>query len=163
MRPALEAHLGSRQVSRVIYGSIIGLALVVGLEVHPPPTAAVIASLLATAVAVGLAELYSEIVGTETRTRHRINRGELAEMWDDALAVGFGIAFPAVFFVLAAIGVLKLDTAFTVSRWSGIGLIGFYAYIAGRLAGESRPRALLQAAAVAGVGGALVAIKALIH
>jgi VIT1/CCC1 family predicted Fe2+/Mn2+ transporter len=123
----------------------------------------VVASLLATAVAVGLAELYSEIVGTETRTHHRINRGEFAEMWDDAVAVGFGIAFPAVFFVLAALDVLKLDTAFTISRWSGIGLIGFYAFVAGRLAGETWMRALLQALAVAAVGGVLVAVKALIH
>ena len=122
-----------------------------------------VASLLATAVAVGLAELYSEIVGTETRTHHRINRGELAEMWDDAVAVGFGIAFPAVFFVLAALDVLKLNTAFTISRWSGIGLIGFYAFVAGRLAGETWLRALLQALAVAAVGGVLVAVKALIH
>jgi VIT1/CCC1 family predicted Fe2+/Mn2+ transporter len=122
-----------------------------------------VASLLATAVAVGLAELYSEIVGTETRTHHRINRGEFAEMWDDAVAVGFGIAFPAVFFVLAALDVLKLDTAFTISRWSGIGLIGFYAFVAGRLAGETWMRALLQALAVAAVGGVLVAVKALIH
>ena len=29
-------HLDGRQVSRVVYGSIIGLALVVGLEAHPP-------------------------------------------------------------------------------------------------------------------------------
>ena len=122
-----------------------------------------VASLLATAVAVGLAELYAEVIGSETRTRHRVERGELREMADDAVAVGFGIAFPAVFFVLAMIGVLELETAFTISRWSGLGLIGFYAYLAGRLAGESRRRALLQAAAVAAVGGMLIAIKALLH
>jgi hypothetical protein len=139
------------------------LALLVVLEQHPPEAGVVVASLLATAVAVGLAELYSEIIGSETRTHHRVERGELKEMADDAVAVGFGIAFPAVFFVLAAIGVLELDTAFTISRWSGLGLIGFYAYLAGRLAGESWKRALLQAAAVAAVGGALIAIKALIH
>ena len=114
-------------------------------------------------MAVGLAELYSEIVGTETRERHRIDREQLAEITDDVLAVAFGVAFPAVWFVLAAVGVFSSDAAFTISRWSGLGLIGFYAYIAGRLAGESRPRAVLQAAAVAAVGGLLIAAKALIH
>jgi VIT1/CCC1 family predicted Fe2+/Mn2+ transporter len=114
-------------------------------------------------VAVGLAELYSEIVGTETRTRHRIEREQLAELADDVVAVAFGVAFPAVFFVLAAVGALSSDTAFAISRWSGLGLIGFYAYVAGRLAGETRLRALLQAAAVAAVGGLLIAVKALIH
>ena len=56
-RLAIEAHLGSSQVSRVIYGAIIGLALVLALEQHPPAPGVTIASLLATAVAVGLAEL----------------------------------------------------------------------------------------------------------
>jgi hypothetical protein len=35
MRTRLAAHLGSRQVARVIYGAIIGLALVVALEGYP--------------------------------------------------------------------------------------------------------------------------------
>jgi hypothetical protein len=49
----LASHLGSTQVSRVIYGSIIGLALVVALEAHPPPPGAVIATLVGSAIAVG--------------------------------------------------------------------------------------------------------------
>lgn len=66
----IEAHLGSRQVARVVYGAIVGLALVVGLEAHPPSAGVMAATLLATGVAVGLAELYSELLGYETRTRH---------------------------------------------------------------------------------------------
>ena len=104
MRGAIEAHLGTRQVARVIYGAIIGLALVVGLEAHPPGAGAMIATLLGTAVAVGLAELYSEVVGTETRTHRRVGRRQLSELRGDVAAVAFGIAFPAVFFVLAAGG-----------------------------------------------------------
>jgi hypothetical protein len=163
MRQALEAHLGSRQVSRVIYGSIIGLALVVVLEAHPPRTAAVVASLLATAVAVGLAELYSEVVGTETSTRRRIARGQVLGILDEVAAVAFGIAFPSVFFLLAALGAIEQHTAFTLARWSGLGLIGAYGFIAARFAGASVARALLQALAVAGVGGVLIAVKALVH
>jgi hypothetical protein len=123
----------------------------------------VVGTLLGTALAVGLAELYSEVIGSETRTHHRVERAELKEMADDAVAVAFGIAFPAVFFVLTLLGVLSLDSAFKISRWSGLGLIGFYAYLAGRLAGESNLRALLQAAAVAAIGGVLIVVKALIH
>jgi hypothetical protein len=36
VRTSVEAHLGSRQVSRVVYGSIIGVALIVALQSHPP-------------------------------------------------------------------------------------------------------------------------------
>jgi hypothetical protein len=133
------------------------------LEQHPPSDAAVAASLIATAVAVGLAELYSEIVGAETRTRHRVGRHELAEFADDALAVGFGISFPAVFFVLAALGVLDTDAAFRVARWSGLGLIAFYGWAAGRLAGQRPAVCVLQGVAVAALGGLLIVVKALIH
>jgi len=163
LRQALAAHLGSRQVARVIYGAIIGLALLVVLEQHPPGPGVVAASLIATAVAVGLAELYSEIVGSETRMHRRVSRAELAELSDDVLAVAFGVAFPVVFFVLAALGAMETDTAFSIARWSGLGLIGCYGYAAGRLAGQRQVVCLLQGIAVAAIGGILIAIKALIH
>jgi hypothetical protein len=136
---------------------------VVVLQQHPPAPAVVAASLVATAIAVALAELYSEIVGTETRTRKRIDRATLAASADDALAVAFGVGFPAVFFVLAALGAFGNDTAFLIARWSGLGLIGFYGYAAGRLAGEPRAACVLQALAVTAIGGALIGVKALIH
>jgi hypothetical protein len=163
MRPALEAHLGSRQVARVIYGAIIGMAIVVSLEHHPPRPGVVAATLLATAAAVGLAEIYSEVVGAETRARRRIEREQVRHILDDVAAVAFGVAFPAVFFFLAAAGVLEPDTAFTIAKWSGLGLIGFYGFVAGRLAGAGFWVALLQALAVGVIGGALIAFKALIH
>jgi hypothetical protein len=163
MLAALEAHLGSRQVSRVIYGSIIGLALVVALEAHPPGAGAVVASLLATAIAVGLAELYSDVVGTETRLRRRVAQGELRHMLRDVRAVAFGIAFPAVFFILAAVGAIDEDLAFTLAKWSGLALIGAYGFLATRLAGASVAASLLRALIVGLVGALLIAVKALVH
>jgi hypothetical protein len=159
----IEAHLGSHQVSRVIYGAIIGLAVVVGLEKHPPRPVEVVATLVATALAVGLAELYSETVGTETRTRRRIERAELRPLLADVGAVVFGIAFPAAFFVLAALGAMESATAFTVAKWTGLGLIGCYGFAAGMLAGARLPVALLQAFAVGAIGGVLIALNTLVH
>jgi hypothetical protein len=159
----VEDHLGSTQVARVIYGAIIGLALVVALEHKPPAAAVVIATLLGTAVAVALAELYSEIVGAELRIRHRIDRARLREIGADVAAVAFGIGFPVVFFLLSIAGAMELETAFTLAKWTGLGLIGFYGYCAARLAGVGVLPALGQAAAVALIGGALIALKAIVH
>jgi hypothetical protein len=159
----IEAHLASAQVSRVVYGSIIGLALVVALEAHPPKPGVIVGSILGTAVAVGLAELYSEVVGTETRTRRRIDRTGLGAILDHVFAVAFGIAFPAVFFVLAAAGAIEVDGAFTIAKWTGLGLIGFYGFTAARLAGLSVVRSLLRAAGVALIGAMLIVLKALLH
>jgi hypothetical protein len=159
----LERHLGSTQVSRVMYGAIIGLALVVALEAQPPCPGVVVGSLLGTAVAVGLAELYSEVVGAEVRTRRRVERTHFREIATDVAAVAFGIGFPAVFFLLSAAGAMQVETAFEFAKWSGLGLIGFYGFCAGRLSGMGLPRALVQAAAVAAIGGFLIGLKALIH
>jgi len=123
----------------------------------------VVATLLGTAVAVSLAELYSDFVGTETRTRRRVRRSEVRDMGYRAGDVASGIAFPVVFFVLAAAQVIENDTAFTIAKWSGLGLIGFYGFCAGRLAGESLPASALQAFAVSLIGGLLIALKALLH
>jgi hypothetical protein len=156
---ALLAHLGSGQVSRVVYGAIIGLALVVALEAHPPPTGAVIATLLGTAVAVALAEFYSDMLDAKARRRER-HRREIAE---HALAAAFGISFPVAFFLLDAVGVMEEETAFTVAKWSGLGLIAFYGYCAGRLSGAGQLSSTMQALAVGLIGAALIALKALVH
>jgi hypothetical protein len=84
-------------------------------------------------------------------------------MLEDAAAVGFGVAFPAVFFVLAALGVVEVDRAFTVAKWTGVGLIGFYGFWAARFSGAATHRALVKAALVALIGAGLILLKSLVH
>ena len=159
----LERHLGSNQVSRVMYGAIIGLALVVALEAHPPRPAVMVATLLGTAVAVGLAELYSEVLETEVRTRRRVGRAHFREIATDVAAVAIGVSFPAVFFLLSAAGAMEVGTAFEWAKWSGLVLIGFYGFCAGRLSGMGLSAAFVQAATAAAIGGFLIGLKALVH
>ena len=163
MRASLEAHLSSRKVSRIVYGAIVGLTLIVALGDHPPTAGVMTAWLLMSAVTVALAEFFSEVVGSETSERHRVTRGQLAQMLESAGAVALGVGFPAVFFLLAGVHLIELDTAFAIAKWGGLGLIGFYGYWAARFAGAPVPRALLQAALVAAAGGIVIAFKALIH
>jgi hypothetical protein len=143
VRTSEEAHLGSRQVSRV--------------------AAVMIGWLVGTGIAVGLAELYSEIVGEETRTRRRVTRRRLRHMSEDALVVCFGIAFPAVFFLFPLAGIGSVDGAFTVAKWTGLGLVAFYGFWAARFAGAPWLRAVLYAAGVAAVDAVLIALKAFLH
>jgi hypothetical protein len=163
MRKAIEAHLSSHQVTRVVYGSIIGLAVVLVLQRHPPSSVVVVASMLGTAAAVGLAELYSQLLGDEARTGRRPDRAEVGRVLEDAFAVAAGIAFPVVFFLLAIIGVIDDHDAFVYAKWSGLGLICFYGFSAARLSGAGIALSLLQSVAVGLIGALLIALKALVH
>jgi hypothetical protein len=163
MLRVVEDHLESNQVSRVIYGAIIGLALVVALEQHPPAAGVMVATLVGTGLAVGLAELFSEIVGTEVRTHRRVSREHFGEIATDVAAATFGVSFPAVFFALAAAGAMEIDTAFDLAKWTGLGLTGFYGFWAARLAGSGLLRASLHATAVALICAFLIGLKAVVH
>lgn len=163
LRDGLEAHLGSRDVARVIYGSIVGLALVVALEDHPPTAVETASVLLGAALAVGLAEAYSEFVGTEARTRRSVDRRQLRELLLDAASVTFGAGFPALFFLLAAARAIELELAFALAKWTGLGLIGAYGFLAARISGARPGRALVHAAILGAIGGMLIALKALVH
>ena len=146
-----------------MYGAIIGLTLVVAVEAHPPRAAVMAAWLGLTGVTVALAEVYSEVIGIETRERHRVTRHQFAHLLSEGWAVTLGVAFPAVFFLLAVVHVLELPTAFALAKWSGLGLIGFYGYWAARFAGAPLPRALAQAAGIAALGGVVIVFKSFVH
>jgi hypothetical protein len=88
---------------------------------------------------------------------------EIPGLIGDATAVAVGAGFPAVFFLLAALKVVDLDTAFTIAKWSGLALIFAYAWAASRLAGSSLAKATLHASVVGAIGLVLIAIKALLH
>jgi hypothetical protein len=123
----------------------------------------VVGTLLGTALAVGLAELYSEIIGIETRAHRRVHRAEVRHIGADVGAVAFGISFPAVFFLLAAAHAVDEDTAFTIAKWCGVGLLACYGVAAARLAGESKTAALLRGLAAALIGAFLIVFKSLLH
>jgi hypothetical protein len=159
----IEEHLGSRDVARIIYGAIVGLALVVALQSHPPEAAVMAALLAGTAAAIGLAELYSEAVSLEARTRRPITRRQLRPLAGESAAVIVGAGFPALFFVLAAVGAVDVDHAFTWAKWSGLGLICGYGFVAARLAGATVGRGLAHGAAVGAIGGVLIVLKAVLH
>jgi hypothetical protein len=146
-------------VSRVVYGAIIGLALVVALEAHPPPNRGVIATLVGTAIAVALAELYSDWLDAKARRREQHGR----TIVEHALAAAIGISFPAVFFILSAAGAIKQETAFDLAKWTGLGLIAFYGYCAGRVSGAGWLASTLHALGVGLIGAALIVLKSLVH
>ena len=159
----VASHLASHDVARVLYGATVGLALVIAFQDHPPTAAVATVLVAATALAIGFAELYSEAVSAEASTRHPVRRPELRRMARDAAAVVFGAGFPAIYFLMAALGMMSAHTAVVWSKWSGLALICGYGYFAARLAGFGIAGAALRAGIVSLIGVALIVIKALLH
>ena len=70
---------------------------------------------------------------------------------------------PVIFFILAGLGVMEITTAFDAAVWTGVGVVGFYAFVANRLGGKGIPRSLLAGFAFTVLGTLLVLLKALVH
>jgi hypothetical protein len=71
------------------------MALIVVLEHHPPAALATVATLVATALAVGLAELYSEVIGATTRLEQRVERHHFRHILERSARSPSGSSSPA--------------------------------------------------------------------
>lgn len=153
--------MGER-AEHAIYGTIIILALIVAEDEASVTAGVAIATVLGAALATGLAELYSDYIGTVIRDRRHRTREE----WRDAatnVAAGFLMAIlPVGFFVLAALDAIALQSAFDAAEWTGVGVLGSYAVIANRQAGFSMARSLLVGLGFTLLGAALVLLKVLV-
>ncbi len=119
----------------------------------------VIASVLGVAVVTALAELYADYIGGTIRAA-RHPTGAERDIAFRNVAVGFLTAIlPVIYFILAALDVMKLDTAFDAAIWTGVGVLGVYAFVANRLAGMSMVRSTLIGIGFTSLGAALVALK----
>lgn len=159
----LEAHLASNEVAHVLYGTVVGLAVVLALQHDKYRSAKVAGFLIGTAITISLAGLFSEAISTQARRRADLTRADRRVLRRETVAELFGCGFPAAFFVLAALGAIQERTAFLLAKWSGIALVVGYAYLASRLAGHARGRAVRYALLAALVGIVVVQLKALAH
>ena len=161
-QPAGADQRRGERAAHAIYGSIVVLAVIVAEQDTSIEAGEVIASVIGVAVVTALAELYADYIGGTIRAgRHRS-----AAEWEGALksvAIGFLTAVvPVVYFILAAAGTIRLEVAFDAAIWTGVGVLGLYAFVANRGAGFSVRRSFLIGFAFTALGAALVALKAVI-
>jgi formate-dependent nitrite reductase membrane component NrfD len=60
-----------------------------------------------------------ELVGTEVRTRRRVDRRCVCEVMTDVAAMVIGIGFPAMFFLLSVMGAIDVGTALSSPSGQG--------------------------------------------
>lgn len=157
----LRHHVTSGHAGNVVYGSIVVLALVLVLSHEHASAGTAIVSIVGAVFVVAVAEAYAEFL-QEMIQLHRPLRGKDRRQILAGIAVhGIAALAPIVFFVLAALDAMKLDTSYTVAKWFGVGVLGVYAFGAYRAAGASVSRSLVAGTALTAVGVLLVALKSI--
>jgi hypothetical protein len=147
------------RAAHAIYGSIVVLAVIVAERDTSIEAGEVIASVIGVAVVTALAELYADYVGGMIRAGRHPDAAERKEALKN-VAIGFLTAIvPGIYFVLAAADVMRLDVAFDAAVWTGVGVLGAYAFVANRLAGFSMSRSLAIGFGFTLLGASLVMLK----
>jgi hypothetical protein len=161
--PDVRLERTAQRAARAVYGSIIALAVIVVLEEAGADAGEVLAAVIGSVVGAMLAEGYAEYIAAVIRERRHPGR---TEVLDTAADVGVGTLAALVAlvpFVLAALSVIELDTAYEIAPWLGLGVIGGYALFANRAAGLSRAQTVVFTAIALALGLALIAIKTVSH
>ncbi|ADB51512.1 hypothetical protein [Conexibacter woesei] len=158
----LRHHVTEGHAGNVVYGSIVVLALVLVLDHEGASARTAIVSIAGAVIVVAIAEAYAEVLQVMI-TGHRELRGS------DRVDIAAGIAvhgvaaiMPIVFFVLAALDAMKLETAYTTARWFGVCVLGLYAFGAYRAAGVTVTRSLIAGGVLTLIGVVLVMLKSLV-
>ena len=159
----MDVHRFADRAARAVYATIIGLAVILALEETGAGAGEVVAATVGGVIAAALAELYAAYIGAEIREQRSPSRGELlARGVDSALGTAAGL-LPVVPFVLAEAGAIERATAYDVSPWLGVALLGGYTALANRLVGFTGVRNAVVTAFAVAIGMALIALKAIVH
>ena len=126
-------NIDGHRVAKTVYGTIIILVVIVTMEEHPPSPLGTVATIIMTGLGVALAELYSDIIGTRIKERATLDWSKRRHIVKDVSAVMTGAWMPLPFVILAVLGFFSLELALTLAKWTMVGVLLFYGYIASRL------------------------------
>jgi len=155
--------LTAARASHAVYGSIIVLAVITGLDEASATPRESLVTIVGLAVAVALSQIYADAIGSTFRAARPLKREEWLEVSANVV-FGFAAALvPAIFFVLAAVGVLSLGHAFSIAEWTGVAVIWVYVFAATRAAGLRLFQSLAWSVALTACGVGIVELKLLAH
>jgi hypothetical protein len=151
------------RATHAVYGSMIVLAVITGLDEASATARECLLTILGLAVAVALSQIYADMIGSTFRESRTLTPHEWLEISAN-VAFGFGAALvPAIFFVLAAFGTVSLHHAFVVAEWTGVAVIWFYVFAAARAGGLRLFQAVAWSLALTACAVGIVELKLLAH
>ena len=157
-------HRGNgRYAARSVYGSVVVLAVLMTLQVHPPPAFGAALIVAGTVLSVLAAESYSDRLGREIQLQRRLTRDERRAMRKELAVILVAAEAPVLVLVLSGFGLFPEDVAFDVAIGLTIVLMAVDGFLANRVAGFSTRSSFLGGLEVGSVGVGLAIFKAIVH
>lgn len=155
--------LNEKFASKVVYGLVAVMALLVVLELHPPSALSAIITLYITTLAIALAEAYSEAVASMLTLKRRPTASELKHLWQEVTPI-ISSSQPAVIILLAAlVGVISVEVALQLAQAAVIVLLFLYGLRIGQFLHATLPRQIVTGLFMASAGLIVVLLKVVIH
>ena len=152
-------NLDGHRVSKIIYGTIIILVVILAMEDHPPSHAGTVVTLLFSGLGVALAELYSDFIGTKINKRSALTWEERKEITRNVSSVMIGALLPLPLVILAWMGLISLEFAIFLDKWLLVTVLLFYGFVAAKLIGYNSLWSIVSAFAVCTAGILVVMLK----
>ena len=156
----IRSLLVGHNAGKAVYGIIIALAIVITLEAHPPSPLEAEATILLGALAVAMAEFYSETLQLRISERRRASRQENVEIGRHVGTVLVGALLPLPAFLLVSLGVMSIEGAFTFVKWMLVTLLFIYGYVAAQVGGAGIRWSILLGMMTGSIGVIVVIAKA---
>lgn len=145
--------------AEAVYGTVLTAGLISAFSLYDPPLPVLIARTVGTVLVFWGAHVYAEIVGN----RQMSWREAVREALERSAGLLWAIIVPVACLTAAAFLGLPVDAAVDVSLWGAVATLAILGWWAARQRHASLPVKLAIAAGTAGMGLALIALKALVH
>ena len=157
---SVPIHRRAERLAHALYGLIIVTATLVAEQGHVTEVVDALGLLLGTALVLLLAHTYSSVMAERAVEGHSLGSLGRRIVVEDNMPVLIAIVAPGLLFVLAGLGAMSLNTAYTAAIvFSLAALFGLGIY-EGRVASMSWSQSLISGAAAGAIGLIVVAVEA---
>ncbi len=149
----------ARVSAKVVDGTIVLMAVLGSLSYKIPGNLALIATVVASLLAVVLAHTYAETINEVIKQRRVVPWHDLRPMFVKQTWVMSSTLVPVAFFGLALLGIITRDKAFRLTEIALVIVLFSFGFLARRLCGGGTLRATSYGAVAVVLGLILVEIK----
>src|SRR5262249_54972881 len=107
---------GRAPISKAVYGLVTLMAVLTGMEDHPPEAWRGAVTLFGTTLAVALIDAYAETNAGIIARGRGLPRAELREIARDVAPVLVGAQAPTFVFLLSALGLFPVERAISIAQ-----------------------------------------------